>query len=97
MRFIEKITVVEISTKKFEDLQGYYDADLAEELGELQARFAKDRMDHSVRGLDNPIALRELRRDIARIKSEIRRRELSGYSEEQLAKRQKLVARRRKR
>ncbi len=85
-----------MATKKFEDLQGYSDADLTEELREMQARFAKDRMDHSVRGLDNPIALRELRRDIARLKTEIRRRELAGYSEEQLAKRQKLVARRRK-
>ena len=46
--------------------------------------------------LDNPILLRGIRRDIARINTEIRRREVSNMTEEEVANRSKIRSRRRK-
>jgi large subunit ribosomal protein L29 len=52
--------------------------------------------DHAVKGLDNPLTLREMRRDIARLKTEARRRELAQLTPEELAKRSKIRERRRR-
>ena len=54
------------------------------------------KFDHAIKGLENPIGLLEVRRDIARLKTEIRRREVGQFTEEQVAGRDKLRARRRK-
>jgi large subunit ribosomal protein L29 len=56
----------------------------------------KRKFDHATKGLENPIFLREIRRDIARLKTEIRRRELANASKEALAKRSKIRERRRR-
>ena len=85
-----------MATKKYIELQGYSDTDLLNELKETQTNYAKLKFDHSVRGLDNPLTLREVRRDIARINTEIRRREVANLNEDQLAKRTKIRARRSK-
>ncbi len=85
-----------MATKKFLDLQEYSDADLASELQNLEARLQKLRFDHAIKGLDNPLILREARRDIARLKSETRRRELAKMPAEALANRSKIRARRRR-
>lgn len=84
-----------MASKKYIELQSYSDADLANELKETETNYQKLQFDHSVRGLDNPLRLREVRRDIARINSEIRRREIGSLSEEQLAGRTKIRSRRR--
>jgi large subunit ribosomal protein L29 len=84
-----------MATKKFTELQGYSDADLLNELKESEQQFQKLQFDHAVKGLDNPLTIRELRRDIARLKTEVRRRELSAMPDEVLSKRNKLRARRR--
>ena len=52
------------------------------------------KFDHAIKGLDNPMSLKEIRRDIARLKTEARRRVLSKMTDSQLMKRTKLVARR---
>lgn len=78
------------------DLQDFSDADLQSELEGTEASYQKMKFDHALKGLDNPLLLREVRRDIARIKTEIRRRELANASEETLANRSKIRARRRK-
>lgn len=85
-----------MATKKYLELQEYSDADLQSELEGTETQYQKLKFDHAVKGLDNPIALREVRRDIARLKTEARRREVAQMTEEQLAKRSKLRARRRK-
>lgn len=84
-----------MASSKFLELQEFSDADLLTELESTEAEYAKMRFDHNVQGLDNPIELREVRKDVARIKTEIRRRELAKMSEAQLAKRSKIRARRR--
>ena len=85
-----------MASKKYIELQGYSDADLANELKETQTNYQKLKFDHSVRGLDNPLTLREVRRDIARISTEIRRRDISNLTEAQLVKRSKIRERRSK-
>ena len=83
-----------MATKKFQELQDSTDNDLKEMLTETEAAYQKLTFDHAVRGLDNPLELRDLRRDVARLKTEIRRRELAAFSPEELAKRSKIRARR---
>lgn len=84
-----------MATKKFLELQDFSDADLRSELETTKTQYQKLKFDHAVKGLDNPLVLREVRRDIARLQSEIRRRELANMSEEQLAKRSRIRNRRR--
>lgn len=85
-----------MATKKFTELQSFSDADLAGELANVQEQYQKMNFEHATRGLEKPLELREVRRDIARIKTEIRRREIAAMSEEALANRSKIRARRRK-
>ncbi len=85
-----------MASKKYLELQEFSDADLVVELEGIESEYHKMRFDHNVKGLDNPMELVVLRRDVARIKTEIRRREIAKMTEEQLAKRSKLRARRRR-
>ena len=84
-----------MASNKFLELQEFSDADLVSELENTQAEYQKMRFDHAVKGLDNPMELREMRKDIARIKTEVRRRQLANMSETELAKRSKIRERRR--
>ncbi|MDP4712027.1 MAG: 50S ribosomal protein L29 [Saprospiraceae bacterium] len=83
-----------MATKKHIELQEYSAEELAGELSETENQYQKLRFDHAIRGMDNPLVLREVRRDIARIKMEIRRRELAEMTTEQLALRSKIRRRR---
>ena len=83
-----------MATKKHIELQEYSAEELAGELAETVNQYQKLRFDHAIRGMDNPLVLREVRRDIARIKMEIRRRELAEMTTEQLALRSKIRRRR---
>lgn len=85
-----------MASKKYLELQSFSDTDLQSQLAESEAQFQKLRFDHAVTGLDNPQVLREVRRDIARLKTEVRKRELANMSEDQIANRSKIRARRRK-
>jgi len=85
-----------MASKKFIELQEFTDPELLDELGQTETQFQKMKFDHAIKGLDNPILLREVRRDIARLKTEVRRRELDKMSEEQVANRSRLRSRRRK-
>ena len=83
-----------MATKKYLELQEFNDADLLNELAETQKQFNKMQFDHAIQGLENPMVLREIRRDIARLKTEIRKREIAAMDEQQLAKRDRIVKRR---
>ena len=52
------------------------------------------KFEHAIKGLENPLVLREVKSDIARLQTEIRRREIAAMSPEQLARRTKIRARR---
>lgn len=85
-----------MATKISLELKELSDAELKNDLAETQEEYKKLKFDHAVKGLDNPLDLREVRRNIARLKTEERRRELAACSEADLAKRSKIRARRRK-
>lgn len=70
--------------------------DLQTEAAGLEQQYQQLKFEHAVRGLGNPLDIREMRRNIARLHTELRLRELADFTPEQLASRTKLRARRRK-
>ena len=84
-----------MATKKFIELQDFTVEQLNSELDQTVKQYQKLEFDHTLKGLENPLALREVRRDIARLKTEIRRREIAEMSDDQLANRTKKIQRRR--
>ena len=72
-------------SKKYIELQEFTDDELKNELKETQNQYQKLQFDHTLRGLENPLALREVRRDIARLNTEVRRREIGAMSDDDLA------------
>ena len=83
-------------SKKYIELQEFTDDELKNELTETVSQYQKLKFDHALRGLENPLVLREVRRDIARLKTEVRSREIKAMAPEQLELRTKKLARRRK-
>lgn len=68
--------------------------DLSGELESIQARLSQLQFDHATRGIDNPLEIRTLRRNISRLKTELRAREIKEQDETVLSKRSKIRARR---
>jgi large subunit ribosomal protein L29 len=81
--------------KTYIELKEMSDGDLKTELNQINVQYQKLRFDHTIKGLDNPVNLRNTKRDIARIQTEIRRREVGAMTPEQTAKRSKIRLRRR--
>ncbi|MBK6931978.1 MAG: 50S ribosomal protein L29 [Saprospirales bacterium] len=71
-------------------------AELQAEISRLENEYQQMKFDHAVKGLANPLELRDLRRKIARYHTEIRQREIAEMSADQLDMRSKLRARRRR-
>lgn len=84
-----------MATKKFLELKEFSQEELLNELKETQVQYQKITFDHAIKGLDNPMVIREVRRDIARLKGEVRRREMESMTPEQIANRSKIRERRR--
>jgi len=84
-----------MASSKFQELKSFSDEDLKAELLSTEEQYGKLKFDHAVRGLDNPLRLTEARKDIARLKTEERRREMESMTEEEIASRDKIRERRR--
>lgn len=82
-----------MATKKYTELLDMTEEKLKSEYELTVNAYNKMKMDHAIKGLENPLALREVRRDVARLSTEIRRRELSSVAPES---RSKIRARRRR-
>lgn len=52
--------------------------ELEKELSELKTELFKLRFSLATNGLDNPLKVKEVRKDIARIKTELRQREIKN-------------------
>ena len=85
-----------MASNKTLELRDLSDADLRDQLNESASSLEKMTFDHTVNGIENPLQLRTVRRDVARIKTEIRRRELEALTPEDTAKRDQIRRRRRK-
>lgn len=72
------------------------DDQLGTELQNREHEYQQTKFDHAAKGISNPMELREMRRNIARIHTEVRRRELAAMAPEQLELRTKIRARRRR-
>lgn len=83
-------------SKKYIELQEFTLDELQNELVETQKQYQKLEFDHTLKGLENPLALKEVRRDVARMKTELRRREIADLNPEQMAGRSKKIARRKR-
>ncbi len=84
-----------MASKKFLELQEFSDTDLSSELQETVVQFKKLKFDHALKGLENPLLLKDVRKDIARLRTEVRRREVVAMSDTELQKRSKIRLRRR--
>jgi len=84
-----------MASSKFQELKAFSDEDLHAELLSTEEQYDKLKFDHAVRGLDNPLRLTAARKDIARLKTEVRRREMETMTAEDLANRSKIRERRR--
>ena len=85
-----------MATKKFIELGEMSDSDLKTELDQINGQYRKLRFDHTIKGLDNPVILRNTKRDIARLKTEMRRREVTAMTAEETAGRSRIRLRRKK-
>ncbi|KAA3647595.1 MAG: 50S ribosomal protein L29 [Bacteroidetes bacterium] len=62
---------------KQEDIKNLSNDDLSENLAEQSELFAKLKMNHAVSPLENPKQIATVRKTIARLNTEIRKRELA--------------------
>lgn len=53
-------------------------SELQKELVELKSELFKLRFQHAANGLENPMKIRNIKRDIARVKTILREKELKG-------------------
>ena len=83
-----------MATKKFLELQNTAADAINAELKQASADLVRMKFDHGSKGLQNPIELKSLKRDIARLKTELRAREISAMTPEQLAGRSNIRLRR---
>ena len=63
---------------KSEEIKGLSVNDLKEKIEEMQVRYNKLVLSHQISPLENPLQLRTDRKDIARLKTELRKRELQA-------------------
>lgn len=62
-------------------LKGMSDEDLQNRISEDELRIKKLKFAHAVSPLENPMTIRDLRRDLARAKTEVQRRKLGIQTE----------------
>jgi large subunit ribosomal protein L29 len=58
------------------DLKGFSEQELKEKISEEQLRLKKITFSHAITPIENPMSIRSLRRQIAQLKTELRKREL---------------------
>ena len=63
-----------MKTKEIRELET---KDLAERIEESVAKYNQMKLNHSITPLENPSQIKAVRRDIARMKTELRQRELN--------------------
>ena len=59
---------------KVEDYRGYDDQTLADKIAEQELQLKKLHFSHAVNPIENPLTIRAIRRNIARLKTEQRKR-----------------------
>ncbi|MCL6523408.1 MAG: 50S ribosomal protein L29 [Thermoflavifilum sp.] len=60
------------------DLKALSDQDLVQKIAEEELHLKRLKFGHAISPLENPMLIRQTRREIARLKTELRRRELEA-------------------
>jgi large subunit ribosomal protein L29 len=81
-------------SKKFLELQGMTADLIQSELVQAKADLSRMKFDHGSKGLQDPKAMSSLKKDIARLNTELRAREIKSMSTEELEGRSKIRLRR---
>ena len=84
-----------MALKKYKELTSLNDETLAKDLAEATANYHSSKFEHTIKGLANPTELRHMRKEVAMMETEIRKREMSKMSAEELNNRSKIRFRRR--
>ena len=63
---------------KTNEIRKQSSSELEKELVELKSELFKLRFQHAANGLENPMKIKNIKRDIARVKTIIREKELKG-------------------
>ncbi len=82
--------------KKNQEIHSLSETDIKNTEIELRMNLQKSRFTHSVKGLDKPSELRTMRKQIARLKTEQRSREIAAMSDAQKSQRSKIRERRKR-
>lgn len=83
-----------MASKRTIELKNLSVEDLKNEVIQLSSELSKLKFDHAVSGIANPLQIPGLRKEIARLHTEVRARELADMSPELLAKRNRIIERR---
>ncbi len=83
-----------MATKKFIELQEMSVESIHKELSQLQTDLNRMKFDHGSKGLQNPLELNESKKDIARLLTELRSREIKAMTSAEIAGRSKIRLRR---
>lgn len=84
-----------MASKRNNEIRELADDQLISEIKEARANYSQLLYDHAIQGVENPLSIRDLRRNIARLETEKRSREIATFTEEELANRSNIRARRR--
>lgn len=82
-------------SKRSIEVQGLTLEQLTKETKDLELSLSKMKFEHAVRGLQNPLEIGIAKKEIARLHTEVREREIKALTPEQLAKRSRIRLRRR--
>ncbi len=83
-----------MASKKFLELQTMSVESIQSELSQSKSDLNRMKFDHGSKGIENPLEIGNLRKDIARLQTELRAREVKSMSSDQLAKRSRIRLRR---
>ncbi len=65
-----------MALKKYKDIVNTDEGTLSQDLSNVKTELARLKLEHKLKGLPNPSQIRHLRREIAQIKTELRKRKI---------------------
>jgi len=83
-----------MASNNTQELKGLSDSDVQNKIKEVSSELSKMKFDHAVKGLANPLLIRSTRKEVARLKTEDRAREMALLTADDLKKRSKIRLRR---
>ena len=83
-----------MASNRTQELKSLSDLDVQNKISEVSSELSKMKFDHAVKGLSNPLVIRSTRKEVARLKTEARAREMAEMTPDELKKRSKIRLRR---